>query len=214
MTTESQSGGTTQNTDTTQAAAAVTAPAVAAVADTTQQAPAAQAAVTPPVEGAEGELNTDVVKPGAPEKYEFKATEGLTFAPEVLGSFEGLAKELGLPQEAAQKVLDTMGPQIAAAQQAAIAKQQAEWTALSASDKEFGGEKLAENLAVAKKALDAVGSPELTQLLNDSGLGNHPEIIRAFLKVGKSISEGSFVSGGMSQKGAQDAASVLYPNSK
>ena len=65
---------------------------------------------------------------------------------------------------------------------------------------------------VAKKALETFGTPELRTLLNESGMGNNPEVIRAFYRVGKAISEDKFVSGKATPADANDARS-LYPNS-
>lgn len=151
-------------------------------------------------------------KPGAPEKYEFQAPEGQKFDDAVLGAYSEIAKELDLPQEAAQKVLDKVAPVIAARQAEQIAAAHKEWATSAQTDKEFGGDKLAENLGVAKKALDTFGTPELKTLLNQSGLGNHPEVIRAFYRAGKAISQDTFVGGKATQPGADDARS-LYPNS-
>jgi hypothetical protein len=87
----------------------------------------------------------------------------------------------------------------------------------SKGDKEFGGDKLSENLGVAKKALDAFGTAELRSLLNQSGLGDHPEVIRFMYRAGKAISEDRFVGGAPAVgKGAPknfaDFADVLYSN--
>jgi hypothetical protein len=106
-----------------------------------------------------------------------------------------------------------MGPVIAGRHAEVLTQAKAQWVEGARSDKEFGGEKLTENLAVAKRALDTFGTPELRTLLNESGLGNHPEIIRAFFRAGKAISEDKFVTAGSgSPKGAKDAANALYPN--
>lgn len=70
---------------------------------------------------------------------------------------------------------------------------QAEWVDQAKADKEFGGSKFDENLAVANSALDAVGTPELKTLLRTTGFGNHPEVIRAFVKVGKALGEDKLV---------------------
>ena len=93
-------------------------------------------------------------------------------------------------------------------------KVQNEWAETAIGEKEFGGERLAENLAVAKKALDTFGTPELRTLLNETGLGNHPELIRAFYKAGKAISEDKFVPAGAGKgpQGGKDLSSRLYPN--
>ena len=90
-------------------------------------------------------------------------------------------------------MLDKVAPKLADRQAQQIAALREGWSESSKADNEFGGEKLAENLATAKKALDAFGSPELKQLLNESGLGNHPEVIRMMYRAGKSISEDTFV---------------------
>ena len=150
---------------------------------------------------------------GAPETYEFKATEGVTLDDTVLAAYSEVAKELNLPQDAAQKVLDKMAPVMAARQAEQIEAARNMWAVSAKSDKEFGGDKLPESLASAKKALDAFGTPELRTLLNDTGLGNHPDVIRFMVKAGKAISADKFVSGKSAPSAAADARS-LYPNSK
>ncbi|MEC5161716.1 MULTISPECIES: hypothetical protein [unclassified Janthinobacterium] len=207
MTTELLTAGNTPTTDAA-ATVAATPPAVAAP---EQHAPADAPTDAPADKPAEDAAPKAADKPTAPEKYEFKAVDGAEFDPAVLGEFEGVAKELGLSQDAAQNVLDKMGPQIAKAQLARIEQAKTQWADSAKTDKEFGGEKFAENLSVAKKALDAFGTPALTQLLNDSGLGNHPEVIRMLYKAGQKISGSSFVTGGGSPSMGNTAA-TLYPN--
>lgn len=154
---------------------------------------------------------------GAPEKYEFKAPENKSFDPELLNAYSEVAKELNLSQDAAQKMLSTLAPAIEARQMQQIEAVRAEWAESSRTDKEFGGDGLDQNLAVAKKALDQFGSPELRTLLNESGLGNNPEVIRFMFRAGKAISEDRFV--GRSEGGVKagprtfgDQASALYSN--
>jgi hypothetical protein len=165
------------------------------------------------VDGVNADDKTDTSKPaGAPEKYEFKAPEGQSFDANVLAQFEEVAREINLPQAEAQKMLDKIAPALAQKQADIIKSAQDEWVASTKADKEIGGDKLDANLSVAKKALDAFGTPALRDLLNESGLGNHPEIIRAFYKAGKAISEDSFVPGGSKPAGNSDQslASKLY----
>lgn len=146
---------------------------------------------------------------GAPEKYEFKAPEGKQFDNAILGAYSEVAKELNLPQDAAQKVLDKVAPVIQARQVEQIAAVQTAWENEARSDKEFGGDKLDENLGVAKQALETFGSPELKELLRTSGLGNHPEIIRVLYRVGKATSGDRMVSG-QGGAAAQNDARRLY----
>lgn len=150
--------------------------------------------------------------PGAPESYSFTAPEGATLDGSVTDAFAGVAKELNLTQEAAQKVVDKMAPLMAQRQGEQVANLQAEWRQQATADKEFGGQKLEENLVVARKAMHAFASPELKQLLAQTGLGNHPEVIRMFVKAGKSISEDGFVQGGTAVAKPKSAAEILYDN--
>lgn len=83
-----------------------------------------------------------------------------------------------------------------------------EWAATVKADKEIGGDKLTANLGVAQRALDTFGTPELKEYLNGTGLGNHPELVKAFIKVGKAMSEDGMVTG--KEGGQRSAAEVLY----
>jgi len=171
--------------------------------------------------GKEGEKPAETTKPaeeakpeGAPEKYEFKAPEGKEFDPAVIESFSAAAKEANLTQDAAQKLVEKMAPVLAERQAAQVKAVQEGWAEASKTDKEFGGAKLQENLAVAKKAIDTYASPELKTLLNETGLGNHPEVIRMLFKVGQSLKEDTFVSGTPNPVLSKNTADLLYPNSK
>lgn len=207
---------TTLMTDSTNTAPAVesSAPAGATGAD-----PAVEGAAAAPADAQKAADDAAALKASertAPEKYELKAPEGATLDPEALGEFEGIARELNLSQEDAQKVADIgaklaqkWGDQQAQSIQAAAA----EWAASATADKEYGGDKLPESLATAKKALDAFGTPELRSLLNDSRLGNHPEVIRFMVRAGKAISEDRMVTGGAGPATASaNVAKSLYPN--
>ncbi len=214
----------------TEAAAPSTAPeSVAATADklygNTQKAPATQdrkaADAAPagkePAPPAAEEAKAPAEAPKAPEAYEFKAPEGRVFDSEVMASYSQVAKELNLSQESAQRLLDAVGPKMAERQMAMIEATRNGWADNSKSDREFGGEKLSENLGVAKKALDAFGTTELRTLLNETGLGNHPELIRFMFRAGKAISEDRMVSGSATQAKAgprsfADLAEALYSN--
>lgn len=151
----------------------------------------------------EGEQQGQKKAEGAPEQYEFTPPEGKEFSPEVIGAFSDVARELNLTNEQAQAAIDKLAPAFAAREAQAMEQAREAWAGEASSDKEFGGEKFTENLSVAKKAVDAFASPELRALLEETGLGNHPEVIRVFYRAGKAISEDTFVAGrgGASQTG-------------
>jgi len=151
-------------------------------------------------------------KEESPAQYEFKVPDGVQVDEAVITGFTEVAKELKLAPLAAQTILEKMAPALQARQQEVLQKARNDWSEAAKADQEYGGEKLNENLAVAKKAMDAFGSPELRTLLNESGLGNHPELIRAFYRAGKAISEDGFVPGGRASGGPIDPAKRLFPN--
>jgi hypothetical protein len=154
-------------------------------------------------------------KPGAPEKYEFKPQEGRVYDDAIIAVYSDAARELNLSNEDAQKLLDKVAPVMAERQLAQIDAVKTEWESSAKIDKEFGGDKLTENLGTAKKALEAFGTPELKTLLNESGLGNHPEVIRLLFRAGKAISEDKFVGGRQAAPGTNGSlADKLYSNQK
>lgn len=145
-----------------------------------------------------------------PERYEFAAAEGKEYDTEVLAAFEDVAREAGLSNEKANLVLGRMSEMLEARQQSQLEAARALWLDEVRADREIGGVKLPENLAVAKRALQAFGSAELTELLNRSGLGNHPEVIRMFYRAGRALSEDGMVNG---NKGEALTAQSFYGNS-
>lgn len=153
----------------------------------------------------------------APESYtDFKAPEGKAIPADVANEVKTLAKDLGLTQDKAQKVFDAaakLSEQHTAKWHSDRDAAKEAWADASRNDKEFGGEKLAENLAIAKTAMDATCTPEFVKILNESGLGNHPEMVRHFLKIAPAYSQDRLVQGGAAPTTArQSIARSLYPN--
>jgi len=186
-------------------------------ADGKQNQQAQDSATTDKADGDKDGTTTDDKKTdAAPEKYEFKAPEGREYDAEVIKNFSEVAKDLNLTQDAAQKLLDKMAPIVEQRQIQQIEQVRTQWADQARNDKEFGGEKLSENLSIAKKALDQFGTPELRTLLNESGLGNHPDVIRFMFRAGKAISEDRYVGGDVGKpakgqpKGFNDLAAALY----
>ncbi|HCM9666310.1 TPA: peptidase [Enterobacter roggenkampii] len=153
----------------------------------------------------------DQKQEGAPEKYEFTAGEGVELDTEALKDFEPVARDLNLTNEQAQKLVDAYPKILAGVQQRQAEAWQAQteqWAADVKADKEIGGDKLTANLSAAQRALDQFGTPELKEYLNTTGLGNHPDLVKTFVKIGKAMSEDGMVDG--SNQGQRSAAEVLY----
>lgn len=151
---------------------------------------------------------------GAPEKYEFKPAEGQELDTSALEQFEPIARELNLTNEQAQKMVDLYGtkimPMVQQQQAEAWQKTTEQWAADVKADKEIGGDKLTANLSAAQRALEQFGDPELKEYLDSTGLGNHPALVKAFIKVGKAMSEDKVVTGGH-ESGGSDLISAFYP---
>lgn len=200
MTTETTpvAGQDTPNTGVQQPADGVTPDATAAEAGATSQ--------------TGDNASADAAKADAPEVvYEFTLPEGVEPDKASTEEFVALAKELKLPKEAAQKVVD-IAVKREAARAEAFAAEVSGWEASVKADKELGGDKLSETLATCKKAID-LGPPELRDLLSSTKMGSHPAVVKWAYAVGKALSEDRFVPGGQGPSGGdKGAAQVLYPN--
>lgn len=165
---------------------------------------------TKTVDTAATQATPEAAAPAVPESYELKMPDGVALDQEAATEFTAIAKELKLDQATAQKFAD-VGAKMAQRQADNHAKLVESWTESVKTDKEIGGDKLAENLGVARKALETFGTPELKDVLNATGFGNHPAVIKAFYKIGQAISEDKFVTGGA--KGPEtDMAKRMFPS--
>lgn len=165
-------------------------------------------------EGAEPKVGEG--EPVVPEKYEFKAPEGEVLNPEILSEFEGVAKELKLTQESANKLFD-MGLKLRDGwQREAIQKHAdmvSEWTKQTKADAEFGGEKFTASKVLANEAFTDVDitPPDFAELLRAYGLTNHPAVFRHFVRLGARIKPDGVVTG-VPPQGPGDAAKTLFPS--
>lgn len=141
-------------------------------------------------------------------KYDFKMPEGVEPDEKSLAEFTKFAKELKLSPESAQKLVDLRSAAVVAAKEQHTATVKG-WADEVKADKELGGDKLQETLAVAKKAID-LGPPELKELLETSGMGNHPAVVKWAHAVGKALSEDAIRSGNTAPAQERSTASVLY----
>lgn len=150
--------------------------------------------------------------PAVPEAYaDFTVPEGVPVNPEAMTGFKALAKELNLTQENAQKLVD-FNAQFEVARAAQVQETLKQWGESAKADKEFGGDKFDENLAIAAKARDAFATPEFVKFLDETKLGSHPEMLRAFFRIGQRLSEDSFVQGRGGANASQSLAQRMYPN--
>lgn len=162
--------------------------------------------------------DTDDGSQTPPDAYaDFVMPEGVEVDAALLNEATPLFKELGLTQDQAQKLVDFQAKQAQASSESqvdAFNQLMNDWQEQSKNDKEFGGDAFEENVKIAQAAIGKFGTPELKQLLEEHGVGNHPEVIRFMVKVGKLTAED--VPGGTSNQvsKSQSRVDLLYPNDK
>lgn len=160
------------------------------------------------------EEGTDEKEPeeGAPEAYEeFTYGEGLHFTKEGVEELSEVFKELNLSQANAQKIVDKLVPMQVNASKEIVKATSKRWAEEVKNDPEIGGERFKQNLGHASRAYREFASPALQSLLKESGLGNHPEVVRLFVKLGNEMSQDKGVRGEGSELASPKRA--LYPNS-
>lgn len=142
---------------------------------------------------------------GPPEggAYEdFTLPDGAIADTELKDMFQPLAAELGLSQAGAQKLVDFK----AKMDQHGIKIWRDHLTALqtaSKADEEIGGAKYNESVQLGRSAIAKFGTPALRTVLNNYGVGAHPEMIRFMAKVGRAMGETPTITEGAGGGGKQ-----------
>lgn len=132
---------------------------------------------------------------GAPEKYEdFKAPQGVSLDADVVRGFSEVAKELNLPQDKAQAVIDKVTPILAQKQADQIAQTNKAWQEKVKADPEIGGDHLKSSIATAQKALRDFRGADGKFVDEDVAelaaiAGNHPGLIKILKHFGSVIGE-------------------------
>lgn len=168
-----------------------------AITDTSAPAADASTAAAEPVAAAAPTVAADASTTAVPSaepaevEYAFTTPEGVeSLDPKRLEAFTALAKELKLPADAAQRVVDMAAAEAKAAADAHVTLVQS-WADAVKADKVLGGDNLTASSVIARKAID-LGPPELKALLNSTGLGNHPAVFKWAHAVGVALSEDTF----------------------
>jgi len=160
-----------------------------------------------------GEESTEVK---APEKYEVKLPEGQEIDQNLLDSITPVLQKHNISQEAFNELVDIYAPRIQAMQEdfskeslKVFEEQKSEWK--TETLKELG-DNVKTDLSFAAKARDKFGDEAFVEILEDSGLGNHPAVVRFLSKIGKVISDDRFVDGKSTGTPSQDTVlKQMYP---
>lgn len=182
----------------------------AADAASEQSAPDAAPTTTKPTESSQA---SPEASQGVPEAYSLQAPEGLTIAPEHVEMAAPVFRELGLSNEAANKLMpvaakfaESVVAQVDRESADAFATWKRDLIRQAQADPEIGGAKWRDSINLAAHALDKLGAPAgspLRKLLDDTGVGNHPEMIRVFARAGRLL-------GAKAPPRPRSAAETLY----
>lgn len=123
-----------------------------------------------------------------------------------MAKYKELAKTMNLKPEDAQRILDFEAERLSAGAAAAAAAWQAQV-------KQEHGDKLPIVMATCARAIDKLGGDELRTLLDQTGLGNHPLMVKAFYQAGSMLSEDKHAGSNGNAKGDVSFAQALYGRS-
>lgn len=166
-----------------------------------------------------------------PDKYDLKLPDGFGGDKSVVERTAAIARELGLSNERAQKLLTSSLQEHAAVEKAAIEatlqshakggavweKQVEDWNKAALADELLAGnkpEQLTASVALAKQVLAKYGDKESIEFLDKNPIGSHPALLRLLVRIGKASSEGSLVVPGSQQPTSKEAKDILYPKDK
>jgi hypothetical protein len=155
--------------------------------------------------------------PDKPEGYTFKLPEGTpedVLSPEELKTVLALAHKYNASPALVQELINYEANTVLEARKSIQAEQETEIKTTQEWMVKEWGDKVEQNLAYADKFTDTFGGEALRKCLNmtkveGKTIGNMPELISAFSKAGKLLSES-----GVSMEGTGTGASVGTPDYK
>jgi hypothetical protein len=172
--------------------AAPAAPAAAAP----EAAPPAAAPVAveaPPVAEPVKPAEAAPVAPVVPEKYEFKLPAGVTMDAALVEKATPLLRELGLSNEAANKLVALQLQHQDAQAAEYTARTSKAWLEEIQADKDFGGEKLEATHRASNAFLNQFDTDHsVAKLLQEFGIGNHPGLIRMMARAAAHFAQDTF----------------------
>lgn len=162
-----------------------------------------------------------VTPPTVPDKYELALPENAAIDTTALERTATTARELGLSNEAGQKMVNFLNTEVAAREEAFLTsnkpggvewtKRVSDWEGAALSDTDVGGspEKLQESVAISQRVLAEFFPTEIKEFLQESGFGSHPALLRGLAKIGRAMLEDD-VTAGPANSGKRRPEDVLF----
>lgn len=153
------------------------------------------------------------VKDKAIDAYELKAGEDSYLDDEQVKAVESYAKDKKLTKEQAEEILNRENAAVKSfyeKQHQQFKTAQEQWVEEIKKDPELGGDNFSKNAEFAKRAVEKFATPKFKEQLEQSGYGNHPELVRVFARIGKLISDDKMVTPGTSVSGSRSYEEIFY----
>jgi hypothetical protein len=151
-------------------------------------------------------------KPAEPIKLDISKDLGVN--EEDLKDFEGLLNDLKDPSvdpsKRASEFIKAYQERSLESFKNAVENTVNDWAEASRKDPEFGGDSFDKNVALAKKALKAVTGDDFFKMLDETGMGSHPEMIRLGVRIGKKMSDGEVFTHSGDTTESKDLLSTIY----
>ena len=141
-------------------------------------------------------------RPSEPSGYNLDDYEP---TPGTLDDFRNHAHKMGLTQQQAEHLLNSSINEAQSAQQRNKDQlNDIEMEAQGQLNRDWPGKEYDRNMEYARRAFSQFATPELLSFVEDTRLGDHPEILKMMAKIGRSFSEHNLLVG-------QDAPTQLNP---
>lgn len=139
--------------------------------------------------------------PDTPDGYEFPEVEGVQHDEQMVSLFSNLFHKAGVGKEAAAVISEGWDNFVKEAQAAQLQKRTQETQEAETKLKSEWGNSYDANIELTRRSFQKFSGTDLSTFLDETGVGNHPVLIKAFYEIGKALGEDqSLQSGGTSQK--------------
>lgn len=145
-------------------------------------------------------------KKEVPESYDLKKPEGSLLDATRVEAIASFAKSKGLSTDAAQALVEYESEAI----EQLATKNQKVWLEELRNDKDFGGQSLEDNGALAFQTAEKWFGEEFVNLMKSTHLNNHPLLFRGLVRIAKASANDKFVHSGSQDSGGTKSDAELF----
>lgn len=210
----------TPETQTTTPPAQTVAPSSGSTPAAESAAPASSQAAADAAAAAAAKSTPSIPAPPAEVAYALALPKDAQIEASAIERVTTFAKDHKLAPDVAQKALDLADAEVKADRnkQNVLAIESfktmatKQWVEDVKADTEFGGDKYLITVEEVKRAADRFLTDADREVLNTTGWGNHPMLVKMFARIGRAISNDKLVNGNSNVSGVQKTdGQVLYP---